>query len=118
MQLYNYKFTLNRVVDGDTFIGDIDLGFNIVQRDQRIRLYGVNAPETRRASEEEKAWGREVTQIVEQLLINAPSIIIKSYNYDDFGRVLAEVFYEDNGEYINLSEYMIENNLAVKYLPK
>lgn len=49
--------TLVRVVDGDTVDCDIDLGFGVWLKNQRIRLYGINAPETRTKDLEEKKAG-------------------------------------------------------------
>ena len=46
--MYKYKFTFTRVIDGDTVDGILDLGFGISLK-ERIRLYGINAPETRAA---------------------------------------------------------------------
>ena len=42
--MYTYKAKLIRVIDGDTIVADIDLGFNMILRDQHIRLTGINTP--------------------------------------------------------------------------
>lgn len=55
--MYDYMATLVRVVDGDTVDCDIDLGFGVWLKNQRIRLYGINAPETRTKDLEEKKAG-------------------------------------------------------------
>jgi micrococcal nuclease len=55
--MFDYMATLVRVVDGDTVDCDIDLGFGVWLRNQRIRLYGINAPETRTKDLEEKKAG-------------------------------------------------------------
>ena len=51
--LYHYKMKVIRVVDGDTIYGDVDLGFNIHHK-MRVRLYGVNTPESRTKDLKEK----------------------------------------------------------------
>ena len=55
--MFDYMATLVRVVDGDTVDCDIDLGFGVWLRNQRIRLYGIDAPETRTKDLEEKKAG-------------------------------------------------------------
>ena len=55
--MYEYNCIIKRVVDGDTVDVDIDLGFGIWVHNQRIRLSGIDAPETRTRNLEEKALG-------------------------------------------------------------
>ena len=45
--MYEYRFDLDRVIDGDTIDVNLDLGFDVVLKKQRIRLYGLNTPESR-----------------------------------------------------------------------
>ena len=54
MQMYDYMATLVRVIDGDTVDCDIDLGFGVWLKNQRVRLYGINTPETRTKDLKEK----------------------------------------------------------------
>jgi micrococcal nuclease len=55
--MYEYNVKVVRVIDGDTIDVDIDLGFNIVLKKQRIRLYGIDTPESRTRDKEEKVRG-------------------------------------------------------------
>ena len=55
--MYNYKAKLLRVVDGDTVDAEIDLGFKIFIKD-RIRLMGIDTPESRTRNLQEKSWGK------------------------------------------------------------
>jgi micrococcal nuclease len=55
--MYEYKITIDRWVDGDTVDVDIDLGFDIILKKQRVRLHGINAPESRTKDLEEKEKG-------------------------------------------------------------
>ena len=55
--MYEYKCKMVKVVDGDTVDVDIDLGFGVWMRDQRIRLYGIDTPESRTSDDKEKVYG-------------------------------------------------------------
>ena len=55
--MYQYKCKLVKVVDGDTIDVDIDLGFGVWLRKQRIRMYGIDTPESRTRDLEEKKYG-------------------------------------------------------------
>ena len=105
--MYEYKATVVRVKDGDTLVLDIDLGFNIIYKQQVIRLARINCPET--SSEE----GLKVKEIVTNLLLNK-TVIINSIKdeKDKYGRYLAEVNLADLG---NINDYLLNNNYAVKY---
>ena len=48
--LYQYKANIVRVIDGDTVVADIDLGFNVWRRDERLRLFGIDTPERKKAT--------------------------------------------------------------------
>jgi endonuclease YncB( thermonuclease family) len=56
-EVYNYKCTLVKVVDGDTIDVDIDLGFDVWLRNQRVRLHGIDTPESRTRNKAEKVLG-------------------------------------------------------------
>ena len=56
-EVYNYKCTLVKVVDGDTIDIDLDLGFDVWLRNQRVRLYGIDTPESRTRNKAEKVLG-------------------------------------------------------------
>ena len=55
--MYEYKCKVVRVVDGDTVDVDIDLGFGVWMRKQRIRMYGIDTPESRTSDKVEKKYG-------------------------------------------------------------
>ncbi len=55
--MYEYKCKVVHIVDGDTVDIDIDLGFGVWLRDQRVRLYGIDTPESRTRDLEEKKYG-------------------------------------------------------------
>lgn len=109
-RLYYYNFELIRVVDGDTIRGNVDLGFNLTLSNQSIRLYGINTPEIRG---EKKEIGLKVKDFVISILHNK-NLIIRSFDKDNFGRLLAEVFYYDK-EWISLNNYLLDLNMATVY---
>ena len=55
--MFEYRSNLLKIVDGDTIDVDLDLGFSVVLKKQRIRLYGINTPESRTRDLEEKRYG-------------------------------------------------------------
>ena len=83
--LHTYKAIVEKVVDGDTLLVRIDLGFN-VWTSQRIRFRGINTKEMQNGGEEAK-------QFVTRKLSEIPFIVIKTYKTDIYGRFVADVFY-------------------------
>jgi micrococcal nuclease len=118
------------VIDGDTVDVDIDLGFDIILKKQRVRLAGIDTPESRTSDLEEKKYGLKAKKfLVEYLAKNNPNndIILKTTSYDakgKFGRILGEIFnlygakpsIEGNpGSTQSANELLIENAHAVRY---
>jgi micrococcal nuclease len=68
MNPYIYKATLVKIIDGDTFDCDIDLGFNVWMHKQRVRLYNIDTPESRTRNLAEKALGLKAKQLLTDLL--------------------------------------------------
>lgn len=114
--MYQYKCKINKVVDGDTVDIDLDLGFNIVLANQRVRMAGVDTPESRTSNKEEKPRGLlSKKKLAEKLPVGSWHIIEtqKSDNNDDkFGRILG-VFILEDGTKVN--DWLIQNNYAVPY---
>lgn len=110
---FTFPFYLTRVIDADTLVGDIDLGFKITLFDQRIRLYGVDAPEIRGPEKEE---GLIAKNFVENILKEF-SLYIVSHNYDSFGRILAEVLLveEASKSTIDLSTLLLDLDFVKPY---
>ena len=91
-KLYNYKIhKIVKVVDGDTIDAIIDLGFNIHVA-KRIRLYGIDAPESRTRDKEEKVRGLAAKARLKELLDKKQKIYIESFGEGKFGRLLAKIF--------------------------
>ena len=62
--MHEYKAKVIKVVDGDTIDVDLDLGFGIWLRNERVRLYGIDTPESRTSDKEEKKYGFKLTYLL------------------------------------------------------
>ena len=110
--LYNYRIGLIRVIDGDTIVADIDLGFGMCVRKRSIRLAGIDAPETRTTSILEKTAGKLVTEVVRKILGQSKVLTIQSREIDKFGRPLARVILDDN---VRLDHALLRLGIAHDY---
>ena len=110
--MYEYRCTVTRVVDGDTVDAEIDLGFDIVFK-SRIRLFGVDTPESRTRDLDEKARGKLAKDFLSFCLASSDEHVIKTSvdGKGKFGRVLGEIYCD--GKNINL--LMIDKHHAVAY---
>lgn len=112
--LYRYRVREVRVVDGDTIDCVIDLGFGI-GLDERVRLYGINAPETRTRDADEKQRGIRAKQRAEAFFALAEDPVLHSREFrgearGKFGRVLGD--FTVNGEPCTLAETLVHEGLA------
>ena len=108
---YLYEAELIRVIDGDTIDAWIDLGFDITVR-RRIRLWGINAPETRTLDLEEKREGKIAKARLEEMLsINRGSFMVKSIGVDKYGRCLGEIYIQE----VNLNKQLLAEGLVEVY---
>tara|TARA_Y100000361_G_scaffold149066_1_gene162794 strand:+ start:464 stop:817 length:354 start_codon:yes stop_codon:yes gene_type:complete len=111
--MWEYRIRVLRVVDGDTVDASVDLGFH-THRNIRIRVYGLNTPETRTRDLEEKARGKAATKRMKELL-DADTVILKSRGIGKFGRCLGELFVMDGEERINVAATLISEGHGVEY---
>lgn len=115
---YEYKARLKKVIDGDTIIIDIDLGFSIALRDQNIRLSGIDTPESKSKDKIEKVFANLSRKAVEDFMKNSDkeNLIIQTLydkdNGDKFGRILGRVY---NSNKTCLNDWLIDNSFAVAY---
>ena len=77
--MYEYKCKIVRVVDGDTVDVDIDLGFGMWMHKERVRLYGIDTPESRTRDLEEKKFGLFAKKYVEEYLPVGTSQTLKTH---------------------------------------
>ena len=111
-----YYAEVLRVLDGDTIDVLINVGFNIFLQD-RIRLYGVNTPETRTKDLKEKAAGMKAKQFVVSALF-CKKIKIRTIKKGKYGRYLAMVYIptaSNNGDYCDLNNTLLLKGLATEY---
>ena len=111
--MYEYKCKMVKVVDGDTIDVDIDLGFGVWMRNQRIRMHGIDTPESRTRDLEEKKYGLAAKDFLIKWT-NAGGLTLKTHKDDrgKFGRILGEIWCFDT----NVNEKMIEEHHAVRYM--
>ncbi len=86
--MYDYMATLVRVIDGDTVDCDIDLGFGVWLKNQRVRLYGINTPETRTRDLKEKEAGLAAKARLIELLPEKFVLTSVKDKKGKFGRIL------------------------------
>lgn len=120
---YEYNATVTEVVDGDTIVIDIDLGFDVMFTKQKVRLLGVDTPESRTSDKVEKVFGVASKDFVKKFVAGCKSkVIIRTHiseGTDDsgrekFGRLLGEIINPDTKEVLN--DQLISKNYAVRYM--
>jgi micrococcal nuclease len=115
--MYEYRVKkLTGVVDGDTIDVDIDLGFN-VSYSQRVRLAGIDTPESRTKDKFEKILGLEAKEYVKAKLKDVVDIVIKTELPDSsekYGRILGWLYV--NGDKKSINEQMVEDGYAWSYM--
>jgi endonuclease YncB( thermonuclease family) len=101
MEPFCYRAKVVRVVDGDTIILDIDLGFDVVLRNQIVRLYKVDTPECRTRDLKEKAAGKLAKKVVDGFVEVGDSVVVKTKldGKGKFGRLLGIIVTTDNHNY-------------------
>lgn len=112
---YFYKADLIRVIDGDTLVAMLDLGFEC-RYEAKVRFAGVNAPESRTRDKREKALAKVATDRVVELL-SGSELQVLSFGKGKFGRVLGVPYYIPAGraKKINLCDQLIVEGLCREY---
>jgi len=111
--MYEYSCTVDRVVDGDTIDVILDLGFDIMFK-SRVRLYGIDTPESRTRNKDEKVRGKMAGAFLKDAVDNGTQVVIQTKLKDSrgkYGRVLGNVIVDG----LNINETMVKNYLAVAY---
>lgn len=116
--MYEYKANVIKVVDGDTVDVDIDLGFGVWLKNERVRIMGIDTPESRTRDPVEKLFGLAAKERVKELLQS--NVILKTFAAKDgedmkgkFGRILGDFYVSPDKKL--LTEVMIEEGHAVAY---
>ena len=117
--MFEYQCTIVKIIDGDTVDVDIDLGFGVWLKKQRIRFYGIDTPESRTRDLEEKKYGLVAKVFVETHLPvgsirTLTTVKDKTGNY---GRILGKfkAFDSYTDAWVNLNQWMIIKHLGVEY---
>tara|TARA_R110000765_G_scaffold144408_2_gene246386 strand:- start:1227 stop:1652 length:426 start_codon:yes stop_codon:yes gene_type:complete len=111
--MYEYNCKVKRVVDGDTVDVMLDLGFDILYN-CRVRLFGIDTPESRTRNLDEKARGKMASAFLKEAIDNGTKVVIQTKLKDSrgkFGRVLGNVVVDGK----NINQSMIENYHAAAY---
>jgi len=122
--MYEYKIhEVDRVVDGDTIDVTIDLGFDILYK-TRVRLYGINAPESRTRDLEEKERGlaakERLSEVINHAIHMRHHLILQTKEKGKFGRYLGIIIIQDSRpdhteDRTNVNQLLVEEGHAVDY---
>ena len=122
MQHNEYDVTVIKVVDGDTVDVDIDLGFGVTLRDERVRIMGIDTPESRTRDKVEDLFGEAAKARLKELMKHGGKLITTEDRKGEdmkgkFGRVLGDFKVErwENGEPELVTDILIEEGHAVAY---
>jgi micrococcal nuclease len=110
--MYEYAIKeVIKVVDGDTIDVIFDVGFSMFRK-ERIRLDGIDTPESSTSDLNEKRFGLESKQFLQIWLSKQSSLRAKTKKDDKYGRILAEIYGDDS---ICINDLMVESGFAWKY---
>ena len=121
--MYEYKIKeIDRIVDGDTVDATIDLGFDVLYK-ARVRLYGINTPETRTKDLEEKARGQaakeRLNEIINKAVHMGHHLILQTKEKGKFGRYLGIIIIEDcrpdHDTRTDVNQLLVEEGHATPY---
>jgi len=121
MQQNEYDVVLLKCVDGDTVDVDIDLGFGIWLKDERVRIMGIDTPESRTSDKVEKVFGTAAKNRLKELLAEGGKLITTENKSGEdmkgkFGRILGDFYVERyEGQKERVTDVMIEEGHAVAY---
>ena len=117
MQQNEYDVTVVKVVDGDTVDVDIDLGFGVTLKDERVRIMGIDTPESRTRDKVEDLFGEAAKARLKELMKNGGKLITTEDRKGEdmkgkFGRILGDFRVADGRK---VTEILIEEGHAVAY---
>tara|TARA_R110002110_G_scaffold204555_1_gene415952 strand:+ start:72 stop:458 length:387 start_codon:yes stop_codon:yes gene_type:complete len=105
-----YNATLDRIIDGDTFDCILDLGFDVKLHKQRVRLHGIDTPESRTRNLAEKKLGLAAKERLKELCVG--NFKVKSLGKGKYGRILGIPYAEDGQD---ICQILIKEGHAVEY---
>ena len=111
--MYDYNVTVKRVIDGDTVDVDIDLGFGVVLKKERVRIMGIDTEESRTRDRVEDLFGELAKARLKEILGEQTVLVCKKYDAKGkFGRILGD-FQTNDGRMV--TDVLIEEGHAVEY---
>ena len=115
--MYEYRCKIVKIIDGDTVDVDIDLGFGVWMHKERIRLYGIDTPESRTRDLDEKKYGLIAKGWIERFMPvgSMQTLITQKDKSGKFGRILGKFRVNDGHYDVILNDWMISNHHAVAY---
>ena len=118
--MYEYRAKILKVIDGDTVDVDIDLGFGVVLTDERVRMMGIDTPESLTRDKVEKTFGKaSKARLIE--ILGKETILQTQINRNGedmkgkFGRILGDFQIEIDGETKLATQVLVEEGHAVPY---
>jgi micrococcal nuclease len=120
MQHNEYDVTVVKVVDGDTVDVDIDLGFGVTLKDERVRIMGIDTPESRTRDKVEDLFGEAAKARLKELMKHGGKLITTEDRKGEdmkgkFGRILGDFKVDYNGEMKKVTEILTEEGHCVPY---
>ena len=120
MQHNEYDVTVVKVVDGDTVDVDIDLGFGVTLKDERVRIMGIDTPESRTRDKVEDLFGEAAKARLKELMKHGGKLITTEDRKGEdmkgkFGRILGDFKVDYNGEMKKVTDIMTEEGHCVPY---
>ena len=120
MQQNEYDVKVIKVVDGDTVDVDINLGFGVWLHDERVRIMGIDTPESRTSDRVEDLFGEAAKARLKELMHEGGKLITTEDKKGEdmkgkFGRILGDFYVEHNGEKQRVTDILIEEGHCVPY---
>ena len=117
--MYEYRCKVVKIIDGDTVDVDIDLGFGVWLKKERIRMFGIDTPESRTRDLDEKKYGLMAKDYITRLLDDEGGIVLKTHKDAEgkYGRILGEFVVYDaaTDSSRTLNQIMIDLHYGVEY---
>ena len=117
--MYEYRCKVTRVVDGDTVDVDIDLGFGVWMHKERVRLHGIDTPESRTRDLEEKKYGLIAKEQINSFMPagSMQTLVTVKDKTGKFGRILGKFLIHDKktDTQMTINDWMIREHHAVEY---
>ena len=117
--MYKYRCKIVKVIDGDTVDVDIDLGFGVWMHKERVRVHGIDTPESRTRDKVEKKFGLYAKKIVQEFLPKGSmqTLVTMKDATGKFGRILGKFEIQDGktNTTMMMGDWMIRESVAVAY---